>query len=303
MLTKRKRRILFYGSIAIFAAVLFPIILYSLGYGITRSLQIKKTGGIYIEASEGGADVFAEGKHKRTSLIGKSALIKNLLPGAYKVSVEKEGFWKWEKTLDVSSKMVEARNVLLMPKNIDGEVLGTSSPEIVKLKPPLPSVKKFWLIPNTPDFLILGEDKKFYRNKDQFNVEKNFGAEVAEILIGKKQSVFDETFSRLIYWDGSVIDSFWFEDRDKMPQWQKEPHQRIGPLRPAGAIRQVFSYPDWPDWLLVEMSNGVFALEMDISGGQNVFPIYKGKKPEIASLEPDTIIIKDDGNFLKITLP
>ena len=303
MLTKRKRRILFYGSIAIFAAVLFPIILYSLGYGITRSLQIKKTGGIYIEASEGGADVFAEGKHKRTSLIGKSALIKNLLPGAYKGSVEKEGFWKWEKTLDVSSKMVEARNVLLMPKNIDGEVLGTSSPEIVKLKPPLPSVKKFWLIPNTPDFLILGEDKKFYRNKDQFNVEKNFGAEVAEILIGKKQSVFDETFSRLIYWDGSVIDSFWFEDRDKMPQWQKEPHQRIGPLRPAGAIRQVFSYPDWPDWLLVEMSNGVFALEMDISGGQNVFPIYKGKKPEIASLEPDTIIIKDDGNFLKITLP
>ena len=62
MLTKRKRRALFYASIAIFAIVLFPIILYSLGYGITGDFQIKKTGGIYIEASESGADVFVEGK-------------------------------------------------------------------------------------------------------------------------------------------------------------------------------------------------------------------------------------------------
>ncbi len=303
MLTKRKRRALFYASIAIFAIVLFPIILYSLGYGITGDFQIKKTGGIYIEASESGADVFVEGKRKRTSFIGKSALIKNLLPGAYKVSVEKEGFWKWEKTLEVASETVEARNILLIPKNIVGEVLGASSPKIETPKPPLPSVKKFWLIPNTSDFLILGEDKKFYRNKEQFDIDKNFGMEAADILTGKKQSVFDETFSRLIYWDGSVIDSYWFEDPEQMPQWQEDVHRRIGPLRPAGSIRQVFSYPDWPDWLLVEMGNGVFALEMDITGGQNVFPIYKGKKPEILSFEPDTIILKDDGNFIKITLP
>lgn len=303
MLTKRKRRALFYASIAVFAIVLFPIILYSLGYGITRDLKIRKTGGIYIKASESGADVFAEGKHKRTSLLGKNALIKNLLPGAYKVSVEKEGFWKWEKTLEVSSEMVEARNTLLIPKNIEGAVLGTSTPKIEKIISPFPSVKKFWLIPNTSDFLILGEDKKFYKNKEPMDVYKNFGREAAEILKSQKQSIFDETFSRLIYWDESIIDSYWFEDPEKMPQWQKDSHQRVGPLRPAGAIRQVFSYPDWPDWLLVEMGNGVFALEMDISGGQNIFPIYKGKKPEIIFFEPDAITLKDDGNFLKITLP
>ncbi|KKT29174.1 hypothetical protein A3G55_03515 [Candidatus Giovannonibacteria bacterium RIFCSPLOWO2_12_FULL_44_25] len=303
MLTKAKRRVFFYASISFFFIAAVPILLYSLGYGISRDFKILKTGGIFIQASETGADIFIDSRHKRTSFLGKSGLIKNLVPGTYKVSVTKEGFWDWEKQLEVMSETVTARSALLVPKNPDGKILGTTTPPIKKNKPPYASIKKFWAIPKTEDFIILGDDKKFYRNKELFDIYKIFGTTTAEILRSKKESVFDETFSRVIYWDSGVIDTFWFEDAKKMPEWQKNPFLQVGPNNFMGPIRQVFSYPDWPDWLIATMSNGVWALEMDSSGRQNAFPLYQGKQPNIISLEPDEIIVLDDGNYLEITLP
>lgn len=313
MLTKTKRRILFYISMLIFAAAVVPILLYSLGYRISSDFKVVKTGGIFIRASETGADVFVGSKHKRTSLLGKSGLIKNLAPGTYKVAVRKEGFWDWEKSLDVVSEMVASREALLVPKNPDGKILGTTTPQIKKTKPPYASVKKFWAIPKTEDFIILGEDGKFYKNKDPFDIYKLWGTTTAEVLKSKKESVFDETFSRIIYWDKSSINSYWFEDLEKMPQWEKKTRKQevVDNSEPRATklfstnkdIRAVAPYPGWPDWLIVAMSNGVWAMEMDSSGGQNIFPIYQGKQPKIISIESEKIIIFDDNRYLEIVLP
>lgn len=303
MFTKAKRRILFYISILIFAIAVVPILLYSMGYRISRDFKVVKTGGIFIQSSEAGADIFIDSKHKRTSLLGKSGLIKNLAPGTYKVSVTKEGFWDWKKNMDIVSEEVVSRAVLLVPKNPAGKIIGTTTPEIKNVKPPYASIKKFWAIPKTDDFIILGEDGKFYKNKEPIDVYGIFGTTTAEILKSKKGSVFDETFSRIIYWGESVIDTVWFEDLNKMPKWQKEQHHRVGPMRPLGTVRQVFPYPGWPDWLIAAVSNGVWILEMDSYGEQNMFPIYQGKEPKIVLLESEKIIIFDDGNYLEIVLP
>lgn len=316
MLTKTKRRVLFYISIFIFALAVAPILLYSLGYRLSRDFKIVKTGGIFIQASEAGADIFADSKHKRTSLFGNGGLIKNLSPGIYKVSVEKEGFWKWKKNLDVASEEVTLRAVLLVPQNPEGKILGTTTPQFKKIKPPYASVKKFWIIPKTDDFIILGEDRKFYKNKEPFDLYGLWGTTTVEILLSKKESVFDETFSRVIYWDESYIHSYWFENPDQMPEWEKQsktsPQDRwIDNSEPRvtklfstnNVIRAVAPYPGWPDWLIVVISNGVFALEIDPSGGQNVFPIYQGKAPKIVSIEQEKIIIFDDGRYLEIVLP
>ena len=304
MLTRTKRRFLFYTSVFIFIIMLVPILFYSLGYRVSSDFKILKTGGIFIQASQAGAELVIGARHKRTSFLGESALVKNLPPDTtYKISVLKDGFWPYIKELKVESETVTARNVLLIPQNIEGKILGTSTPKIEILKPNLPAVKRFWSIPGTNDFIILGDDGKFYRNKELFDVAQAWGTTTYEILKGNKKSIFDENFSRLIYWDASVIDSYWIDKEDKLPRWQDQLFYRIGPIKPTNSIRSVFSYPGWPDWLLIAMENGVFVLEIDHSGGQNVFPLYKGKKPDIISVEPDKIIILDDKRYIEITSP
>ena len=52
MLTKTKRRVLFYLAILVFLLLLFPVILYSFGYGIGSDFKLHKTGGVFIKVSE-----------------------------------------------------------------------------------------------------------------------------------------------------------------------------------------------------------------------------------------------------------
>ena len=309
MLTKRKRRILFYLSILAFLALLFPVLLYSLGYGITKDFKISKTGGIYIKSSLSGASVKVNGKVKHTSLLGYSALLKNILPGNHVVSVEKDGFWTWEKTLPVFAEAVTSRNALMIPKDLTGKILGTSSPKIKELKPIFPSVKKYWPLPNSQNFLILGEDKKFYKNKDPFDAVDAWGEAPVEILRSGKNSFFDENLNRLIFWDKNIIGSYWIGDSDKMPEWEilaakDNLADKDKPIYSSlKEIRGVALYPDWTDYLIVAVSNGVFALELDSTGGQNIFPLYKGKMPNIVSIESGKIILKDEANYIELELP
>src|SRR3989344_9471841 len=138
MLTKQKRRILFWFSGLIFMVLLAPVFLYSFGYGVGPGLKIQRTGGIAISASASNALVSASPfRKKKTSLLSKNAIIKNLVPGEYEVEVKKDGFWKWKKDLSVLSEKVTPREALLIPLQVEGEILGTSSPVSSK-----PYVKK-----------------------------------------------------------------------------------------------------------------------------------------------------------------
>lgn len=71
MLTKTKRRVLFYLAILIFLTSLFPVILYSLGYGIGSDFKLTKTGGIFIKALEANAVMAVDKNIKSTSLLTK----------------------------------------------------------------------------------------------------------------------------------------------------------------------------------------------------------------------------------------
>ena len=291
MLTEKKRRILFYISMAVFAALAIPLIFYSIGY---------RTGGVFINASESGAKVSIGKKVKYTSILSGNALIKNLAPKSYRVKVEKEGFWPWEKTFVVKSQTVSSGNALLVPQNIPGRMLGTTTPEIKIKKPEFPGIKKYWLL-NPGDFLILGEDKNFYVNKEK--ASKEFPPEALEMLKAAPSAIFTDGDRRLVFWDGRNIDSLWIGSADGMPQWQKEKEISVFTSPPGSKIRGAFEYPGWPDYLIAAYSNGIFALEMDSTGKQNIFPIYKGKMPEIITVESGKLILKDDGNFIEIELP
>ena len=306
MLTKTKRRVLFYLAIFIFLLLVAPVILYSLGYGIGSDFKLHKTGGVFIKASEAGALAAVDKKNKNTSLLANSALIKNLLPGKYQVSVEKDGFWKWSKIIAVLPEMVAERDVLLVPKKAEIKILGTTTPALEIKNPKFPGVKKFWIIPKTNDFLILGEDGKFYKNKELFDVIGQWGTSTFNILKNKKNSFFDENFARIIYWDEENIDSYWISDLDKMPEWEKSSEtnpERSLHILSASPIRDVGFYPDWTDYLLVASGDSIYVVEMERAGGQNIFPIYKGKAPKVISVDSGRLILLDDKNYLEVTLP
>lgn len=301
MLTKTKRRVLFYLALLIFLLLSAPVIFYSLGYGIGSDFKFHKTGGIFIKASESGASVIIDKKNKNTSLLTNSALIKNLLPGEHLVSVGKDGFWKWSKTLTILPEMVVDRFVLLIPKNVETKILGTTTPALEIKKPKFPGVKKFWAIPKTDDFLILGDDGNFYKNKNPFDVIGQWGTTTFNILKSKKNSFFDENFSRIIYWGEENIDSYWISDLDKMPEWEKNRSLRI---LSASPIRDVKFYPGWPDYLLVASGNSIYVVEMEQAGGQNIFSLYKGRKPKMILIDVGRLILLDNkNNYFEISLP
>ncbi len=331
MLTRKKRRVLFWISIVIFLILLVPVLFYSLGYTLGPDWTIKKTGGIFIQASESGANVYVDGKNiKGTSFFSANALIKNLSPGVHKVKVSKEGFSDWEKTLSVDSETVTNRTGLLIHKDPVGRFMDKT--EITALPPsgqfilkkkivyaavPAGSlekqealyfgVKKFWELPDTTDLIILGDDGNFYKNKNQFNVIGNWGTTTADILKSDKNSFFTDASSRLIYWDRWSIDSYWIDNLDRMPQWEQNieaKNLRLLHIYSADEeIRGVMPYPNYPDYLLVVLANGVYVLEMDPSGGQNIFTLYKGKAPNIISATSKLLILLDDGRYIEIKLP
>jgi len=135
---KKTRRILFIICLVFFLSVTPLVILYSQGYRIdVDSRKITQTGGFFCRVLPKQATIYFDSKFKKkTDWFFGSALIENLLPKKHKVSIVKEGFHPWEKTLEIREKEVTtAENVILFPKNPD-------------FAPLAEKIQNFWLSPN-----------------------------------------------------------------------------------------------------------------------------------------------------------
>lgn len=117
------RAIAFYFSVALFC-VLLPIVLsYALGYQIDyRNFRIYKTGILYIESKPAGAEIYLNGwKYPDVT----PAQIEELKPGSYKIVVKREGFYPWERELEVRPNMVtKAERIVLFPVAQDMKKMG-----------------------------------------------------------------------------------------------------------------------------------------------------------------------------------
>ncbi|NQU83674.1 MAG: PEGA domain-containing protein, partial [Parcubacteria group bacterium] len=87
--------------------------------------KIEKTGILVLDSEPNGATVFIDEKKQKKST---ETRIKNLLPDTYLVRVEKEGYYAWEKILEIKSKLTTfAENILLFKESVpmqivDGEI-------------------------------------------------------------------------------------------------------------------------------------------------------------------------------------
>ncbi|MCM8788032.1 MAG: PEGA domain-containing protein, partial [Candidatus Omnitrophica bacterium] len=113
------RSILFWFFFFAFVICLPLVILYSLGYQFNHNLKcFQKTGIISIKSSPINAEVYLEGK-KIEKLTPCD--LKELLPGIYKIKIEKGGFYPYEINIEVKSSLVSELSVVLIPKIQDVE--------------------------------------------------------------------------------------------------------------------------------------------------------------------------------------
>ncbi len=101
--------------------VLAPyIVLYSLGYRIDfLHMKIVATGGIYIKASPLPLEISIDSKTQKPGFLANSVFVQNLLPKSHAVLIKKDGYYDYQKNLEVEENQVtKLEHVLLIKKNI-----------------------------------------------------------------------------------------------------------------------------------------------------------------------------------------
>ena len=124
MLTRTKRKILFWISVLIFLLLVPVTILYALGYRVDPDFSLRKTGGLYISSTFTGSEIFVDKNlQRKTNLLQSGVFIQNLAPKKYGILVLKEGYLPWAKDLNVKSQFVTEAHALLVPMQTNGKIL------------------------------------------------------------------------------------------------------------------------------------------------------------------------------------
>ena len=124
MLTRAKRRVLFWFSVVLFFLLMPVAVLYALGYRLDSNFSLKKTGGLYVASDVSGSEIFINSQfQKKTNLLQGGVFVQNLKPGRYQILVANESYLPWQKELEVKSQLVSEARALLVPREPNAEVL------------------------------------------------------------------------------------------------------------------------------------------------------------------------------------
>jgi len=135
-MSKKTRTILFIICVVLFSLTTPAVILYSQGFRFDfAEKKIVQTGALYFRVSPRSAEVYLNNKLKtRTSMITGSILIENLMPKTYQVEIKKDGYYPWQKNLEIKEAQVtEAKNIVLIPKNSDFTLFNQKTEEISEI--------------------------------------------------------------------------------------------------------------------------------------------------------------------------
>jgi hypothetical protein len=252
---KIMRAIAFYFAAALFC-VLLPIILsYALGYQIDyRDMKIYKTGILYIESRPAGAAIYLNGgKYPDVT----PARIEELKPGGYKVVVRREGFYPWEKDLEVRPNMVtKADRIVLFPMAQEMKKMGERG------------VSDFAVSGN--GYLYCMKRSGLYRSTMDGSSMKRLSpyAEWPDRIVGKK---FSPSGDRFLYYNDRNV---WVVDLNYGGS-EEASVQEVFAGRDA--ITDVFWYPG-AGYIIIVTDKGIDVAELrsgTASSGRNVVPLYK----------------------------
>lgn len=118
-MTRRFRRAIFWVFVVFFIVFSLVISLIAQGWSFDFStLKIVKMGGIYIKTSVTEAKVYINNKYYKSTegLLNHATLISGLVPKQYNIFIYKDGYFPWNKTMEVKNGLVtELNHIILLP--------------------------------------------------------------------------------------------------------------------------------------------------------------------------------------------
>lgn len=190
-MTKKKRTILFASMSILFLFIAPFLIMYSQGYRFdTKKLQFIETGGLYIKAIPEEVNLSINQQYiNKTSFFTRDILIQNLIPDSYKIKIEKEGYYPWEKNLDIKQKKVAEAKYIIMFKTENSFNLISNN-----ISSFYPNKDQFLLLTNLNEILLYDNQKKTEKilNTSQTpnNIESVKFTSEEEVIIKTKTGLY-----------------------------------------------------------------------------------------------------------------
>jgi len=270
--TKRFKRALFYSAVVVFLILSYITILYAQGYKYSFSKnRFFRTGAVYIKTNT-NADVYLNDKLLgNTSFLNNSYRIEGLLPGRYKIRVQKNDYSIWQKSVVIDEGFVsEFSQILLLPENKEGLeelkkeialIFPSPSPTPIS-KPnsfplPTPSVEPFEIKKG----ILLATGDKLIAEGESHQGQTKIAENVKGFALSKNKN-------KLVWWTANEIWVIWLSDTNYQPYHKKGDKELI--TRFSTQIKKAAWFRD-EDHLIVDSGTGSYKiLEIDTRGGINI---------------------------------
>lgn len=285
-MTRKLRRIIFLIALVIFLSAGYVAVLYAQGYRYNfAQAKFSRTGAISLHANT-QAQVYLNGKlEDSTSFLTNSASVSGLLPATYTLSIQRDGYSKWQKKVTVQEGFVQDfPHVLILPTS------GTDHDNIVAeiktlLYPPTPSptptvsvspAAKPSVTPRptprpspspspspTPDVTA-----PYYIDKNTLYVQTDDGP--ISVAAGVNKVYPSEDNQKLAWISGNQVWLYWLNDQSE------QPFHKAGEIQVIGRFSQPVKAIGWfrgNAHLVVDIGGSYKVLELDTRGGQNIISI------------------------------
>jgi len=283
-MTRTTRRVIFYLAFILFLGAGYVVLLYAQGYRYNFSdARFTRTGALSLRANT-QAQVLVNGVIKdNTSFITNSSSVSGLLPGVYMLSVQKDGYSKWQKKVTIQEGFVQDfPHVMLLPTsgqdhdNVVNEVTAllypptpspTPSPIAIPraTKTPKPSPSPSPMPDTSAPYYIDGGT--LYA---QSGLEDGAPVSIASSVSKVFQSPDNQ---KIIWYSGAQIWVYWLSDQNEQPFHKQGDIAVIG--RMSAPIKALAWFRD-SDHLVVDTGvaiQGYKVLELDTRGGQNIISL------------------------------
>lgn len=125
-MTKKARLIVLLVCATIFLILTPYVIIRSLGYMVDfEKFRLVSTGGIYLKVLPSGANITIDSKIKvKNNILSNSFLRQNLLPGKHEILAKKDGYYDYQKFLNVKEgEVTKLEHIVLFKQNIPFDLL------------------------------------------------------------------------------------------------------------------------------------------------------------------------------------
>ena len=341
-MARRQRRVLLGTATALFALIAVPVLLYAQGYRFSSGFTLTKTGGLYVSAGAAEARIYLNNRlRKETGLLQRGLFVQNLAPATYSVLVSKEEFWPWQKTLQVQEQHVAEAKAFLVPREPQGIVLVNGNYEAFFASPNGKTVllienansrkKAVFYHPAANRFLneadaattralayqselrlLDWQDSIVRLAHEKGLVQASVQETVVEARVTGRAPA--ATSTRQEYWTyhdreriwldqaANAIWVEWLDSTSTLPYYLQAPRELV--FQSSFPIRAIHFFPQRRDVIVMAVSNGIFALELDNRGdGRMLQPVYKGNAPLFARIGNEmALYVLDNGSLMRIAL-